>query len=101
LALGGVIVGAELLMSAELPSSLMREGFSVLLAVGGPFMLGLLIVGFIVGLLQAATQINDSALGFLPRLLTGLLIAYVTGHYALERLATYVAGALRGMSGHM
>jgi flagellar biosynthesis protein FliQ len=85
----------------DLPSGLMREGFAVMLAVGGPFILGLVIVGLLVGLLQAATQINDPAVGFLPRLMTGLLLAYFTGHYALERLATYFAAALRGMSGHM
>jgi flagellar biosynthetic protein FliQ len=85
----------------DLPSGLMREGFGVMLAVGAPFVLGLLTVGLIVGLLQAATQINDSALGFLPRLITGLLVAYFTGHYAVERLSHYFAAALRSMSGQM
>lgn len=88
-------------MWTDLPSGLMREGFGVLLAVGGPFVLGLIVVGLIVGLLQAATQINDTALGFLPRLVTGLLVAYFTGHYAIERLAHYFAAAMRGMSGHL
>lgn len=87
-------------MATELPAALMREGFGVLLAVGGPFVLGLVVVGLLVGLFQAATQINDSAIGFLPRLLTGLLIAYFTGHYTLERLSNYFAAALRSMSGH-
>lgn len=88
-------------MPNELPASLMREGFSVLAAVGGPFVIALLVVGLLMGLLQAATQINDAAVGFLPRLLAGLLVAYFTGHWALERLANYFAAALRGMSGHM
>jgi flagellar biosynthesis protein FliQ len=88
-------------MSADLPASLMREGFGVLVAVGGPFMVALLLVGLLVGLLQAATQINDPAVGFLPRVVTGLLVAYFTGHWALERLANYFAAALRGLSGHM
>jgi flagellar biosynthesis protein FliQ len=88
-------------MSSDLPASLMREGFAVLAAVGGPFVLALLVVGLLVGLLQAATQINDPAVGFLPRLVTGLLVAYFTGHWALERLSHYFAAALRGMSGHM
>jgi flagellar biosynthetic protein FliQ len=74
-------------MSTDLPSTLMREGFGVLAVT--------------VGLLQSATQINDPAVGFLPRLVTGLLVAYLTGHWALERLARYFAAALRGMSGHM
>ena len=51
-------------MSTDLPSSLMREGFAVLASVGGPFVLALLVVGLLVGLLQAATQINDPAVGF-------------------------------------
>jgi flagellar biosynthesis protein FliQ len=85
----------------DLPSSLMREGFGVLAAVSGPFMISLLVVGLVVGLLQAATQINDSAVGFLPRLLTGVLVAYFAGHWVLERLAHYFASAMAGMAAHM
>ena len=88
-------------MSGDLPSNLMREGFAVLASVGGPFVLSLLLVGLMVGLLQAATQINDPAVGFLPRMVTGMLIAYFTGPWVLEKLSHYLAAALRGMSGHL
>jgi flagellar biosynthesis protein FliQ len=88
-------------MSTDLPSSLMREGFGVLAAVGGPFVISLLVVGLLVGLLQAATQINDPAVGFLPRMITGLLVAYFTGPWVLEKLSHYLAAAFRGMSGRM
>ena len=88
-------------MSTDLPASLMREGFGVLASVGGPFVLALVAVGLLVGLLQAATQINDPAVGFLPKLVTGLLMAYFTGPWILERLSRYLAAAFRGMSGQM
>ena len=88
-------------MSTDLPSGLMREGFAVLATVGGPFVLSLLVVGLLVGLLQAATQINDPAVGFLPKLVTGVLMAYFTGPWILERLSHYLAAAFRGMSGQM
>jgi flagellar biosynthetic protein FliQ len=88
-------------MSTDLPSSLMREGFGVLATVGGPFVLALLVVGLMVGLLQAATQINDPAVGFLPKLVTGVLMAYFTGPWILERLSHYLAAAFRGMSGQL
>ena len=88
-------------MSSDLPSSLMREGFGVLATVGGPFVISLLVVGLLVGLVQAATQINDPAVGFLPRMVTGLLVAYFTGPWVLEKLSHYLAAAFRGMSGHM
>jgi flagellar biosynthesis protein FliQ len=50
--------------------------------------------------LQAATQINDPAVGFLPRLVTGLLVAYFSGHWVMERLSNYFAAALRSMAGY-
>jgi flagellar biosynthesis protein FliQ len=78
----------------------MREGFGVMIAVGGPFLLALLVVGLVVGLLQAATQINDSAVGFLPRLVTVLLVAYISGHWVMERLSNYFGAALRSMAGN-
>jgi flagellar biosynthesis protein FliQ len=87
-------------MTSDLPAGLMREGFGVLAAVGGPFVISLLVVGLVVGLLQAATQINDPAVGFLPRLVTGLLVAYFSGHWVMERLSNYFAAALRSMAGH-
>jgi flagellar biosynthesis protein FliQ len=88
-------------MSSDLPTSLMREGFGVLAAVGGPFVITLFTVGLLVGILQAATQINDAAVGFLPRLIAGVLVAYFAGHWVMERLAHYLVAAFQGMSGHM
>ncbi len=87
-------------MTSDLPAGIMREGFGVLAAVGGPFVIALLVVGLIVGLLQSATQINDPAVGFLPRLVTGLLVAYFSGHWVMERLSNYFAAALRSMAGY-
>lgn len=85
-------------MSMDLPSALLREGFAVLAMVGGPFMGALLVVGLVVGLLQAVTQINDSALGFLPRMVTLVLVCWFAGGWAVERLAQYLAAALQRMS---
>lgn len=88
-------------MSTELPTALMREGFAVMGAVGAPIVGALLVVGLIVGLMQAATQINDSALGFLPRLLAAIGVTWAIGPWALERLATFFAAAVNHMSPHL
>jgi len=88
-------------MSLDLPSALLREGFAMLAIVGGPFVGALLLVGLVVGLLQAATQINDPAVGFLPRLLAALLVAWFAGGWAVERMAQYLAGAMERMSQHL
>jgi flagellar biosynthesis protein FliQ len=61
----------------------------------------LLVVGFIVGILQAATQINDPAVGFLPRLAAGLLVVFFLGGWIVERLAKYFIFSLERLSGGM
>lgn len=88
-------------MSLDLPSTLLREGFAMLATVGGPFVGALLAVGLVVGLLQAATQINDPAVGFLPRVLTAVLVAWFAGGWAVERMAQFLAGAMERMSQHL
>jgi flagellar biosynthesis protein FliQ len=88
-------------MTPGLPVMLLREGFTVLATVGGPFLGALLAVGLVMGLIQAATQINDPAVGFLPRLVTGLLVCWLAGGWAVERLAQYLTLAMQRMSQHL
>lgn len=84
--------------SSGLPANLVREGIAVLLAVGGPVLGALLVVGLVVGVLQAATQINDPAVGFVPRLLAGIGVVVFFGGWILERLAKYFSFALQRIS---
>ncbi len=78
----------------DMPGGLVREAFALLALAGGPFVGALLVAGLIVGVLQAATQINDPAVSFLPRILVGILVAWLAGPMVLERLATFFASAL-------
>lgn len=87
-------------MGNDLPIALLREGFTVLVSVGAPFLGALLVVGLIVGIIQAATQINDSAIGFLPKLATGIGISWMFGHWAMERMAQYLIIAFDRMAQH-
>jgi len=48
--------------------------------------------------LQATTQINDPAVGFLPRLTAALLGAWGLGHWVLERYAHFLADAMKRMA---
>jgi flagellar biosynthesis protein FliQ len=80
------------------PAALMREGFALLATTAGPFIGGLLLVGLIMGVLKAATQINDPAVGFLPRLGVALLGAWALGRWVLEKYAHFSADAMQRMS---
>jgi flagellar biosynthesis protein FliQ len=79
-------------------AGLVREGFLLLTATGGPLVGVLLVAGLVVGVFQATTQINDPALGFVPRLLVALLGAFALGGWVLERFARFFASALGRMA---
>ncbi|MEA2699880.1 MAG: flagellar biosynthesis protein FliQ [Myxococcales bacterium] len=85
-------------MHNDLPAAVMHEGFLLLASTAGPFIGGLLLVGLVVGILQSATQINDPAVGFLPRMAVALLGVWAMGGWILEKYSTYLAMSLERMS---
>jgi flagellar biosynthetic protein FliQ len=56
-----------------------REGLLLVLLVSAPPLVASLGVGLVVGVLQAATQIQDPALSFVPKLVTVVLVLVALG----------------------
>ncbi len=79
-------------------TTLVHEGIVLLTSTGGPLIAALLVAGLAVGIFQATTQINDPAIGFLPRLGVAVGGAWLMGGWVLERFASYFASALQRMS---
>jgi flagellar biosynthesis protein FliQ len=86
-------------VSADLPAALLREGLLLVGTVSAPLLLTLLVVGLFVGVLQAATQINDAAVGFVPRLLAAAVACWLLGGWMVQRLAGFFASAVERMAG--
>jgi flagellar biosynthesis protein FliQ len=55
--------------SSDLVLRAVREGLLLALLVSAPPLLASLVVGFLVGIVQAATQIQDQTLAFVPKLI--------------------------------
>jgi flagellar biosynthesis protein FliQ len=87
-------------VSPELPSALLREALLLLATIGAPMFAAALVVGLVVGILQAATQINDPATGFLPRAAAAAVVCWAAGPWMAERLAGFLAASIARMSGH-
>ena len=56
-----------------------REGLLLALLVSAPPLLASLLVGFLVGVVQAATQIQDQTLAFVPKLVVVLIVLVAMG----------------------
>jgi flagellar biosynthesis protein FliQ len=87
-------------VTPELPSAILREGLTLLAVVGAPMFATALLVGLLVGVLQAATQINDPASGFLPRAAAAVLVCWIAGPWMAERLSGFLASAIARMAVH-
>lgn len=59
----------------------------------GPLFVLMLGLGLVIGVLQAATQINDAAVGFLPKVFLGGLACLMIGPWMLERLVLILRAA--------
>jgi flagellar biosynthetic protein FliQ len=68
---------------------LLRDGMLVLLKVGGPPLLVSLVVGLLVSLLQAVTQINEATLVFVPKVLALCAALMLLGPFMLATLTGY------------
>jgi len=66
--------------------------------VGSPAVALLVVVGIVVSILQAATQVNDSAVGFAPKVLAMLLVLVVGGEWMFMRMRDFAAAALEAIA---
>lgn len=66
--------------------------------VGLPPVLSVVIIGFIVAIAQAATQVNDSAVAFAPKLVAMLLTLMFAGEWMLIRLRDFAHYAITSMA---
>ena len=68
---------------------LTREALIVLLKLAGPILIVGLIVGLVVSMLQALTQINESTLVFIPKLIAVCATIGLLGGFMLQTLGDY------------
>ncbi len=65
--------------ATELVLRAIREGLILVLLLSAPPLLASLVVGFVIGLLQAATQLQDQTLAFVPKLVVVLGVLAAMG----------------------
>ncbi|HJW04928.1 flagellar biosynthesis protein FliQ [Rhodanobacter sp. B2A1Ga4] len=84
------------------PESIMEIGqhaLYVAMLVAAPLLLTALAVGLLVGVIQAATQINEMTLSFIPKLIAMALVALIAGPWMLRLLVQYTAQLIESLPG--
>jgi flagellar biosynthetic protein FliQ len=67
-----------------------RHAIEVTLLIAAPMLLTALVIGLIVSIFQAATQINEATLTFIPKLVGVFLALIIAGPWMLEVMVDYM-----------
>jgi flagellar biosynthetic protein FliQ len=76
-------------MTPENVMDLAHKTLLVTSMIAAPLLLIALLAGLIIGMLQAATQINESTLSFIPKLLLLVLTLFAAGPWILRVLMDF------------
>jgi flagellar biosynthesis protein FliQ len=86
-------------MSPEMVVTVGRHALEMTLMLAAPLLLTALAVGLIVGIFQAATQINEMTLSFIPKLLAMAAVLAITGPWMIKSLVEYTRGLIESIPG--
>ena len=76
-----------------------RDALLLALMISAPLLITALAVGVLVGLFQAATQINEMTLSFIPKALAMAAVLVITGPWMLRLLVEYTRRLIEGIPG--
>lgn len=81
-------------MTTDGAIELFRNAIIIAAKVAGPMLLAALLMGLVVGILQAATQVNEASISFVSKLIAiGVAIA-VVGPWSMRQLVSYTENTI-------
>jgi flagellar biosynthetic protein FliQ len=77
-------------MTPETIMSMTYQAMKIALAMAGPLLLVTLAVGLIISIFQAATQINEMTLSFIPKILAMVVTLVLSGPWLIGIMVDYI-----------
>ncbi len=74
-----------------------QQGLTMLLMVSAPVLLIVLVVGLVVSIFQAATQINEATLSFVPKIVAAVAVLGFAGPWMMTTLVEYLQRVLQSI----
>jgi len=78
---------------------ILRETVTMVILVAGPLLAVSLLLGLLISIFQATTQIQEQSLTFVPKLLGVLLTAVILGGWMLNTIITFTEAYLGNLGG--
>ena len=74
-----------------------QQALQLLLVVAAPVLLTVLAIGLVVSVFQAATQINEATLSFVPKMIAAVVVLTIAGPWMLSTLVEYLQRTLQSI----
>ena len=74
-----------------------QQAFIIALQIGGPLLAGSLVIGMLVSVFQAVTQINEQTLSFVPKIVVVAGALAVLGPWMATTLVSYMVGTFNAL----
>jgi flagellar biosynthesis protein FliQ len=84
-------------MNAQMVLTMGQDALLLLLMVSAPVLGAALIVGLLVSLFQAITQIHEATLAFVPKLVAVIAVFAIAGPWMLTMLVEYIRRTLESI----
>ncbi len=76
-------------MSEDIVMQIATETMKTMMLIAGPMLLAAMVIGIIVSVLQAITQINEATLTFIPKMIAIIVVLAVMAPWMMEVLQNY------------
>jgi flagellar biosynthetic protein FliQ len=86
-------------MTPEFVLTLTQQALEMTVLISAPMLGAALITGLLVSLFQAATQINEMTLSFIPKLLILVVVLVLAGPWMLTMMLDYMRRLFTGIPG--
>ena len=87
-------------MNEAVVLGLMKEALTISLLVGAPILGVTLVVGIVVSIIQAVTQVNEMTLTFVPKLIGVFVAMLIFGPWMMGTLLDFSAGLFANMANY-
>lgn len=84
-------------MSEAYVLTLAQDAIFIALMLAGPVLLASLLIGSLISIVQAATQINEVTLTFVPKMVGIILILIILGSWMLQKIVAFTAAIFNNL----
>lgn len=88
-------------MNAQMVLTMGQDALLTLLMVAAPILGVVLVVGLVISLFQAITQINEATLTFIPKLIGSMLALAIAGPWMLSILVDFIRRTIESIPGSL